>query len=255
MEKTVIVYYTGTGNTLALAKRFHGAKLLDIIRINEGTEVLDEDIERLGIFFPVYMGGVPYPVREFIHKTLGERDNSGLKYVFSLLTCGSSGKSAEWIMDRLLQEIGIGISYTQSFRYPESYLPLIKNIPDEAKTKEILDKAEDKIKKAILDIENEEIKLPGKPLFGKLMAKISSKTGPDKKDKNMSVDDSCILCGLCKSICPSNNITMGEKKAIIGDGCLHCYACYNNCPKEAIKYAGRSGHYKSLVKVEELKRR
>ena len=158
-------------------------------------------------------------------------------------------------MDRLLQEIGIGISYTQSFRYPDSYLPLIKNIPDEAKTKEILDKAEDKIKKAILDIENEEIKLPGKPLFGKLMAKISSKTGPDKKDKNMSVDDSCILCGLCQSICPSNNITMGEKKAIIGDGCLHCYACYNNCPKEAIKYTGRSGHYKSLVKVEELKRR
>ena len=71
----------------------------------------------------------------------------------------------------------------------------------------------------------------------------------------MSVDDSCILCGLCQSICPSNNITMGEKKAIIGDGCLHCYACYNNCPKEAIKYTGRSGHYKSLVKVEELKRR
>ena len=48
---------------------------------------------------------------------------------------------------------------------------------------------------------------------------------------------------------------MGEKKATIGDGCLHCYACYNNCPKEAVKYAGRSGHYKSLVKVEELKRR
>ena len=152
MDKTVICVYSGTGNTLSLAKRFNGAEILDIIRINEGREELPEDTVRLGIFFPVYMGGVPYPVREFIHKTLGERDNSGLKYVFSLLTCGSSGKSAEWIMDRLLQEIGIGISYTQSFRYPDSYLPLIKNIPDEAKTKEILDKAEDKIKKAILDI-------------------------------------------------------------------------------------------------------
>ena len=35
MEKTVIAYYTGTGNTLALAKRFEGVKLVDIIKINE----------------------------------------------------------------------------------------------------------------------------------------------------------------------------------------------------------------------------
>ena len=129
MEKTVIVYYTGTGNTLALAKRFHGAKLLDIIKINEGTEVLDEDTTRLGIFFPVYMGGVPYPVREFIDKTLSSRDNSSLGYIFSLITCGGGGKNAEWIIDRLLQEKGLGLSYALSIKFPDYYMPLVKKLP------------------------------------------------------------------------------------------------------------------------------
>ena len=34
MDKTVICVYSGTGNTLSLAKRFNGAEILDIIRIN-----------------------------------------------------------------------------------------------------------------------------------------------------------------------------------------------------------------------------
>lgn len=255
MEKTVIAYYSATGNTLSLAKRFKDAELVDIIKINEGNAVLDDDISRLGIFFPVYMGGVPYPVREFVKNTLGERDNSELKYVFSLITCGSGGKCAEWMIDRALQDIGIGLSYTLSIRYPDSYLPLVKKVPDEGMTKETLEKSEEKIAKAIEEIEKEEFRLASKPLFGKMMAKMISKTGPDKKDKKMSVGDNCVLCGTCASICPSNNITLGEKKAIIGDKCLHCYACYNRCPKDAISYEGRSGKYKGLVETEELKKR
>ena len=156
MEKTVIAYYTGTGNTLELAKRIKGAELVDIIKINEGNATLDDDITRLGIFFPVYMGGVPYPVREIISNTLNGRDNSSLQYVFSLITCGSGGKNAEWMLDRSLQDIGIGLSYALSIRYPDSYLPLVSKVPDENKTKEILSKAEEKIEKA-LDLNKESI--------------------------------------------------------------------------------------------------
>ena len=255
MEKTVIAYYTATGNTLELAKRIKGAELVDIIKINEGNATLDDDITRLGIFFPVYMGGVPYPVREFVSNTLNGRDNSSLQYVFSLITCGSDGKNAEWMLDRSLQDIGIGLSYALSIRYPDSYLPLVSKVPDENKTKEILGKAEEKIEKALEDIEKEEIRLPSKPILGKIMSKMVSKTGPSAKDKKMSVGTDCVRCGTCASICPSGNIVIGEKKAEIGDKCLHCYACYNFCPNGAIKYEGRNDHYKGLVKTEELKRR
>ena len=107
----------------------------------------------------------------------------------------------------------------------------------------------------IEDIEKEEIRLPSKPILGKIMSKMVSKTGPSAKDKKMSVGTDCVRCGTCASICPSGNIVIGEKKAEIGDKCLHCYACYNFCPNGAIKYEGRNDHYKGLVKTEELKRR
>ena len=255
MEKTVISYYSATGNTLALAKRFKDAELVDIIRINEGNASIDESTTRLGIFFPVYMGGLPYPVRVFIDSHLALRDNSKLGYIFSLITCGNSGKGAEWMLDRMLQERGMGLSYTSSIKFPDVYLPLMRNIPDSEKTKEILDKAEEKINKAISDIENEEIRLPAKPLLGKIMMKMSQKTGPGAKDEKMSVNSNCIGCGLCASICPSSNIVVEGGKAVINNNCLHCYACYNFCPGGAITYKGRSGQYKPLVDVKELERR
>ena len=255
MDKTVICVYSGTGNTLSLAKRFNGAEILDIIRINEGREELPEDTVRLGIFFPVYMGGVPYPVREFIDKSLSSRDNSSLGYIFALITCGGGGKNAEWIIDRLLQEKGLGLSYALSIKFPDYYMPLVKKLPDEEKTKEILDKAESKIKKAIEDIEKEEIRLPRKPLFGKTIMKFSSRVTPSPVDSKMKTGEKCIGCGFCASICPEGNIEVKEGKADFGEKCLHCYACYNFCPNKAIEYEGREDRIRSLVKAEELKRR
>lgn len=255
MEKTVIAYYSATGNTLSLAKRIKDAELVDIVKVNEGKASIDQDTTRLGIFFPVYMGGVPYPVRKFIQETLAPRDNSNLGYIFSLITCGSSGKGAEWMIDRMLQEVGLGLSYGLSIKYPDCYLPLVRNIPNEEKTKEIMEKSEEKIKKALDETEKEEIRLPGKPLFGKIMMKMALKTGPGRKDEKMSVGENCIGCGTCASICPENNIVIKDGKAEINNKCLHCYACYNFCPQNAILYKGRSGQYKGLVETKELRRR
>lgn len=255
MEKTVICYFSATGNTLELAKRFKDAELLDIVLINEGKAEISEDTTRLGIFFPVYMGGLPYPVRKFIKEYLEKRDNSRLGYVFSLLTCGSGGKTAEWILDRMLQENGIALSYTSSFRYPDVYLPLIKTIPDEEKTREILSSSDEAIRKAVDEIEREEIKLSRKPFFGKIAKKLSEKTRPTAPDEKMSVGPECVGCGTCASICPERNITIENGRARLGEMCLHCYACYNRCPMNAIVYKGRSGQYKGLVSTEELRRR
>ncbi|MGN1163425.1 MAG: EFR1 family ferrodoxin [Candidatus Ornithospirochaeta sp.] len=255
MAKTTICYFTGTGNTLYLAKRFAGATLADITKINEGRAEIPLDTKRLGILFPVYMGGVPYPVREFVSKYLGERDNSGLKYIFAAATCGAGGKSAEWMIDTLLQNIGLALSYSLSIKFPDSYIPLMKTLPDEAKAKDILEKSEEKILTLLKDTENEEIKLPGKPFFGKLMLKMNGKTGPSSPDKKMKRGEGCTSCGLCASICPSGNIKITEKGAEIGEKCLHCYACYNFCTTGSITYEGRSDKYKGIVEVGELRKR
>ena len=255
MAKTTVTYFTGTGNTLYLAKRFKDATLVDITRINEGNAEIPEDTERLGILFPVYMGGVPSPVREFVSTYLSERDNSNLKYIFTAATCGAGGRNAEWMMDRLLQDIGLALSYSISIKFPDSYLPLVSSLPGEEKTREILGKSEEKILTLLCDTEKEEIKLPSKPLLGKILMRLNGKTGPGAPDRKMKISGSCTSCGLCASICPGANIRITDKGAEMGEKCLHCYACYNFCPTMSITYEGRSDRYRGLLDIKELKKR
>ena len=64
--KTIIALHTGTGNSLYIAKRIPDAEIHRMGDFLSGRYELPEDTERLGIVFPVYCWGLPYPVRRFI---------------------------------------------------------------------------------------------------------------------------------------------------------------------------------------------
>lgn len=48
--------------------------------------------------------------------------------------------------------------------------------------------------------------------------------------------DTCIGCGMCRTVCPHRIFTVQDKKAEIldFDACMECGACARNCPVEAI---------------------
>lgn len=48
-------------------------------------------------------------------------------------------------------------------------------------------------------------------------------------------NEKCDGCGICKKICPVNNIEMIENKPIWSNDCAGCFACINWCLKEAIQ--------------------
>ena len=67
---TEIYYFSGTGNSLAVARDLSGklkASLIPIAAIlSEDSIPIDPDVA--GIVFPVYHSGLPFILREFIEK-------------------------------------------------------------------------------------------------------------------------------------------------------------------------------------------
>lgn len=256
MSKTTIVYYSATGNTLYLGKMFKCDNLISINDILEGKSVIDEDVDRLGILFPVYYAGLPYPIRKFIREYLPSRDNSSLGYIFSIITYGTTAFSSPWILDRELQNIGLNISYVNKVKFPDMYLPLFK-VKTKEETEAILQKNKDKIDKILIDTKNEVIRLPRSvPVFSRVSKRVSEKENNPKENKYLHISlDKCISCKTCVRVCPMNNITMEGDKIRMGEKCISCFSCFHSCPKGAIEYKDKKEQYTPLVKISELFKR
>lgn len=252
---TVIAYYSGTGNTLSAAEHFNAETLVDMTKLLEGTESLPDDIERLGIFSPVYYGGLPLPVREFIQSILGGRDNSDIQYVFTVLTRGSNGRNAERIMERALEKAGLNLSYSASVVYPDWYLPLMKGKISKEKNDALIEDAVKKLEEIKAETDEEKISLPPFSPFYRFVDFFSRKAGKPKAEKNITVREKCNGCGLCSRICPAGNISLENGKAVHGDGCLRCYSCTLVCPEGAVEYKGEKITCPLSVDKEKLLKR
>lgn len=53
---------------------------------------------------------------------------------------------------------------------------------------------------------------------------------------HVHVDDCCIGCGSCSSVCPMNVFAEVEGRAVVREdnACIHCSLCQQHCPEQAI---------------------
>jgi len=83
--KTKIFYFTGTGNSLSVARDI--ANELEDAELVSIPEIIDVNIEAdapvIGIVFPVYMWGMPSMVVKFVKKL--EIDTN--QHIFAVTTC------------------------------------------------------------------------------------------------------------------------------------------------------------------------
>ncbi|WAC05316.1 MAG: EFR1 family ferrodoxin [Methanoregula sp.] len=260
--KTIIYYFTGTGNSLAVAKKICGSlgdcEPVPIASFDVTKEEIVPRADRVGIVCPVYFLGLPTIVARFAEKL----DLSRSGYTFAVVTFGGSGGSAALRqLDGILKaRPGRGLDAGFKVHMPGNYI-LMYSSPAGDKRSRILAWADEQVAAITKEIDNGIMqKLPYSPfaqLFHALMYPRFARTVHDS-DRKFTVTGACTSCGTCVEICPAGNIDLVDGRPSWKHHCELCCACIHLCPAKAIEAgpatARRESYRNPSVSVAELKR-
>lgn len=248
----MIFYFSGTGNSLYVAKRLNEAIGGEIRSIPEciyrrKTSYQMKPGERLGFVFPTHVWGTPWLVDDFIESLdiqpapgYGSRE-SRLKgiYTFAVITYGSSIGDAADTFEATLAGKGMKADLICSVKMPDSYV-IGADVPALDKAAKILADAEDRIDGICMEvIGRRSVTSVHKGRFSLFLSRthgIYKHYG--RKTDDFFADDSCDSCGLCEDLCESNIIELdpdGKPRWTLSQ-CSYCLACINRCPQHAIQF-------------------
>jgi len=246
MKKAEIYYFTGTGNSLAVARDIGG-------KINAGLipaaslvnkKKIETDSEIIGFVFPVYDFKPP----EIIKKILEKMENLSSKYIFAVCTYGIMPLNVMKKFSQIIASSGGALSGGFTVKMPHNGLGSGKTSKKEnekmyKKWKSKLDKIctyikageKGKIEKdnfltVIFNIFN---LFKYIPLIISIFREVSK--GGGWNSLALNADEKCSGCGICQKSCPVDNIKIIDEKPVWGDNCEGCFACLHWCPEEAVQ--------------------
>lgn len=237
--KNRIYFFTGTGNSLSVAKDI--AKRLpdcELVAICKGTATdIPQGYDRIGFVFPIHYWGLPNLVSEFLQNaTFPKQENT---YFFSIATYGAIWGDTLPQANQMLKEKNIHMQYGGKIKMFSNYVTLMDMKKDvDGITKESVKRAASVIQAVVDKVSNS---TSSETALYKWIHKISIRQAVSKdKDKNYNVTNDCISCGICKSVCPVKNIEMINGKPTFAHRCECCMACIQYCPKRAINYKNKT---------------
>ena len=238
MSKNIIFYFSGTGNSLKVAKDI--AKEIENCEIVSMGSCTDYDLqagyETIGFVYPTYFRGEPNKVREFI-LNLNLKNNANA-YYYAVTTCGKYEGNALIHVKHLLKRKNITLHYAKMLDMFSNYVvayDMRDTIEEETK------QSEKDLVSIIKSIKNKEAnKLSITEPFQEIAYRILTKF-PSNMDKNYNVSDACTGCGICKKVCPVGNIFLDDNdRPYFKHHCEQCVACIQYCPNRAINYKNKT---------------
>jgi len=238
-----IYYFTGTGNSLAIARQLAVAlgetTLVPIPRALADGEPVRAPEGAVGFSFPVYCAGLPKMVARFAATV----DLAGADYLFCACTMGGTGATGAFAeLDRILTRQGRKLDAGFGFVMPSNFIDE-HDVADAEEQQVIFARAADKVKEAAAAICQHRKTRDTEHGFRLLLLRMLHPffiRQTSTWDKKFRVDETCIGCTACEKICPAANIVMQDQRPVWLHQCEMCYACVNFCPKKSIQTGDKS---------------
>jgi ferredoxin len=241
--KTVIFYYSGTGNSLWLARllatKLDGATLCPM---KHADSLAAGDAEAVGFIFPVHVWGMPVPVVRFLEKLALKPET----YLFALAVNAGQVSRTLVQLREMLAGRGLKLAAGYSIILPSNYIPWGGAAPAQ-KQQELFAGARAKLQAAAACIADREAgPIEKGPLWQRVVFTAIYKLTfqqVHKMDKDFWCDDKCNSCEICVRVCPARNISLAEGRPVWHHECEQCLACIQWCPQESIQFGKKTPGY------------
>ncbi|MGI6232945.1 MAG: EFR1 family ferrodoxin [Prevotella sp.] len=246
----MILYFSGTGNTLWATKQLATStneQTVNISQLSEGEiSIKLKEGERLGFCFPVHAWRVPRNVRNVLERLC--IDTQG-HYVYALCTAGDNIGETFDELRQILSKRNVTVDATCSLIMPESYVGLpFMDVDKPENEQRKIEEAQNTLNHFITTVK--ECRREDYHIIRGHWPRINSRLLGSCferwliTDKPFHVNETrCVKCGICADVCPTHDIIGGLGQVPQwrhNDSCLTCFACYHHCPHHAIEYGKRT---------------
>jgi len=243
MSGVEIYYFSGTGNSLHVAKelqkRIPEANLIPIVSLLN-KDVIETGRETIGFVFPVYVTMIPVPVKDFLKKL----DLTSTKYIFAIATRAGSPHRAFVDIEKILKKRGRSLDSYFTLNMGANFLNPNPTEEEIAELESVVQDRLDSIQQTIMKKEKNREKdthstdpLPFPSVFLRFIPSFAAFADFAGLKPLFYADSKCTGCGTCEKVCLSQKITMVDEKPVWQENvrCFMCYACVNYCPVQSVQ--------------------
>ncbi len=238
----MILYFSGTGNSLAVARQLAeqlNERLMPLVE-TAGVDLTNE--KRIGLVFPTYDFNLPPALPEMVARL----NISPKSYVFTVVTCGSMAGNCIWVLRRILRAKGIELAYSHKVSVPDNSALAFGHNPNKQLGK--FERVPARMEQIIrgLQAESHILHYSWFSVLSWLLGRPAVERGMIRALGPKLNAGKCTGCNICVRVCPMENIqllsTLSDSGLVArtGDNCTVCLACVHACPQQAMSTNGKT---------------